>query len=106
MNDVHGINEDKLKLLTEEIQELANSAAQKLTEIQLLVNDSSTYFKGDAYQAYKEKFNQLSTTFPNVKNNIISYAEELTKVIELYNEDQDLAKLTIEDIQLSMDNDI
>lgn len=96
MNDIQGIDEARLKLLTEEILELADNAEQKLIEIQLLVNDSKTYFKGDAYTECKNKMETLSNSFPNVKKNIISYAEELNKVKTLYQENKDAITVTIQ----------
>ena len=67
MITVHGINTDSVSLISKEILDLADEALAKLYDIESLVSNSETYFKGNMQSALKTKFDELAVSFPIVR---------------------------------------
>lgn len=86
---ISGINESKLKTKANEIANYAEEASKKLQEIELLIKDSNVYLKGDIYEAIEKKVDTMAVTFPTVKENINSYSEDLTNIINSFKEKKD-----------------
>lgn len=91
----YAINTDGVSILKTEILELADEAINKLYDIEKIVSDTNSCFKGDFDSAYQEKFNSLLNNFPIIKNNIISYATELENLTSSYENVVDNINLTI-----------
>lgn len=91
----YAINTDNVSILKTEILELADEAINKLYDIEKIVSDTNTYFKGDFDNIYQERFNSLITNYSIIKNNIISYALELEKLTSSYQGIVDNINLTI-----------
>jgi hypothetical protein len=100
---VSGINDTKLKNKSQEIIKCAEEASKKLQEIELLVKDSNAFFRGDIYNAIEEKIDTMSLTFPIVKDNIISYSEDLINVINQFNVSNDTQALAIQNKKIDFD---
>ena len=81
MLNVHGINTSSVEMLSSEILDLADKAISKLYDIEALVVGSENYFKGDYAKI--------------LKNNIISYAEELNRLTAGYKSQSEEMDLTI-----------
>lgn len=94
MADSKGINTEKMQILCDEILEYADQANKILYDIEGIVDESSNYFKGDCFYPCKNKFEQIALSFPAVKGNIISYAEELDKLTRLYQDEKESINLT------------
>ncbi len=95
----YAINTDSISILKTEILELADEAINKLYDIEKIVSDTNTYFKGDFDSIYQEKFNSLLANFPIIKSNIISYAVELERLSSSY-------KGVVDNINLTINKDI
>lgn len=95
MINVHGINTDSMDMIITEILDYADMAMEKLYDIETLVSNSESYFKGDAQKVLRKKFNDISVSFPAVKNNIISYAEELNRLKSAYIEQNETINLIV-----------
>lgn len=91
----YAINTDSISILKTEILELADEAINKLYDIEKIVSDTNTYFKGDFDSIYQERFNSLLANYSIIKNNIISYALELERLSSSYQGIVDNVNLTI-----------
>ena len=73
-NNKHlGIDENRLRDLIEKV----------VTEIEV-VDDSTTYFKGDAGNAFREKFKDIMIYFPVLETCLASYQADLENFLDSY----------------------
>lgn len=84
-NNKHlGIDENRLRDLIEKVvTEIENvkSACNKMEEV---VDDSTTYFKGDAGNAFREKFKDIMIYFPVLETCLASYQADLENFLDSY----------------------
>ncbi len=90
MASVHGVNFANLEQEALKILDIADEAIARLYDIESLVDDSSAYFKGDFLAACRDKTSDIATSFLTVKNNIISYAEELRRLMAKYQTENEI----------------
>ncbi len=95
MITVHGVNTNSINLLAADILDLADEALRKLYDIETLINNSESFFKGTTQQKVKTKFDELSTSFETVRQNLTSYAEELNRLTKTYKEKNEAINLDI-----------
>ena len=95
MIKVHGINEENTNMVATDILDLADASIARLYDIEALVSDSEQYLQGDIQEALKKKFAELAANFPTIKENIISYAEELNRIVNLYHIQEENLNLEI-----------
>lgn len=81
---VNGINEQGLENLAMEIVEYANKANQILNQINLLVDQTSSYFISPEGILYRKKLQEQFMNYQIMCQNILSYANDLVKVKNMY----------------------
>lgn len=84
METVVAIREEKLKKLILEIYDLRDKASKVLSDLEVLVNSSETYFDSDDGRTYREKFKLLSQNFPIFLSNIEGYGQDLEKAVQKF----------------------
>ena len=98
-----GVNEKKIKTKSSEIIRLAEEASKKLQEFELLVKDSNAFFKGDIYNATESKTESMAVCFPTVKNNILSYSEDLLNLLATFKSQTEKQKLAIQEKKIEFE---
>ena len=84
METVVAIREEKLKKLILEIYDLRDKASKVLSDLEVLVNSSETYFDSDDGRTYREKFKLLSQNFSVFLSNIEGYGQDLEKAVQKF----------------------
>lgn len=84
MEKIVAIREEKLKKLILEIYDLRDKASKALSDLEVLVNSSETYFDSDDGRTYREKFKLLSQNFPIFLSNIEGYGQDLEMAVQRF----------------------
>lgn len=79
-----GINEDTINKLILDIYDYAEKISQTLDQVTNEVTLTKSFYKSSAASAYRNDFNNFKTNFSIINKNIISYAEDLTKLKNRY----------------------
>lgn len=103
--ETYSINTDNISALTTDILEIADEACNKLYDIEKLVSDSKSYFKGDAANICHDKFDNFLINFPTIKSNIMGYAEELNRLKGAYQNKIETINLEIMNNAVKMNKD-
>lgn len=53
-------------------------------QMETLVNDSSSFFIGDAGDAFRDKFNDIYFYYPNIEESLFSYKTDLENFLNSY----------------------
>ena len=81
MNDVVvGINEQKLDQLVLDIIDASTRIKSKLDKIEMLVDETSTFYNCSAADNYRSKFNDFKSNFSIVNKNFIDMSNDLLNV--------------------------
>ena len=75
-----GINEQKIDKLVLDINNYAERINNVLNNMEDLVNSTNSFFLEEVGNEFRNNFKQLSSNFPTVKTNILSYSQDLIKV--------------------------
>lgn len=79
-----GINLDSIDKLILDIYNYAEKVSKTLNEISDVVDNTKKNYCCDEADSYRKKFNDFKTNFKVVNNNLISYAEDLIKLKNRY----------------------
>lgn len=99
MNDVSGINEEKLESLILDIYDYADKVNQILNNIDELILKSNNYFKSDSSDCVRNRYQQLTFNYTTLKQNMLNCANDLVKVKYRYqNMDSDIKQVALKGI--------
>lgn len=79
-----GINIDSVDKLILDIYNYAERVNKTLNQISNVVDQTKSFYVCDAADNYRNKFNSFRTNFSIVNKNLISYAEDLIKLKNRY----------------------
>lgn len=79
MNNVSGINEEKLGNLILDIYDYADKVNQILNNIDELILKSNSYFKCDSSDRVRNRYQELTFNFATLKQNMLNCASDLVK---------------------------
>lgn len=77
---VSAIKEVELDSLVLELNDDVDKIEYILRQVEMLVYDTSDYFKGDVADSIRNKFNTYSVQIETLKNNLLSYPKDLLKI--------------------------
>ncbi|MGE5456624.1 MAG: hypothetical protein ACM3O4_05960 [Ignavibacteriales bacterium] len=84
--NLRGINEEGIKKLILNIYDYSEQINTILNSIDDLVNDTKKHFTIDENDSFYTRFSAIKDNFMNVRDNILSYAEEILKAGQNYQE--------------------
>lgn len=90
-----GINLDSVDKLILDIYNYAERVNKTLNQISDVVDQTKTFYVCDAADNYRNKFNSFRTNFNVVNKNLVSYAEDLIKLKNRYQNMSDEITQTI-----------
>lgn len=90
-----GINIDSVDKLILDIYNYAERINKTLNQISNVVDQTKSFYACDAADNYRNKFNSFRTNFNVVNKNVISYAEDLIKLKNKYQNIDDNMTQTI-----------
>lgn len=79
-----GINLDSIDKLILDIYNYAERVNKTLNQISDVVDQTKTFYNCEDADNYRNKFNSFRTNFKIVNQNLISYAEDLIKLKNRY----------------------
>lgn len=79
-----GINLDSVDKLILDIYNYADRVSKTLNQIADVVDDTKKFYDCDAADEYRKKFNSFRTNFKVVNKNLVSYANDLIKLKNRY----------------------
>lgn len=79
-----GINIDSVDKLILDIYNYAEKIGKTLDQISDTVSDTKEFYKCSAATEYRNKFNDFKANFKTVRQNVNSYAEDLIKLKNRY----------------------
>lgn len=89
--NLKGINEEGIKKLVLNIYDYSEQISTVLNSIDDLVSDVKADFQIENNNVFYNKFTEVKNNFGNVRDNILSYADEMIKVSNNFQSiDQDL----------------
>lgn len=92
MNDpwqlVDGINEPELGALSLEILDYAERIIAIFDKIDAKIEQLPSSYKSQAFDTFLESYNNFRQNYPVVKNNIVSYSDELLTLIRRLHENE------------------
>lgn len=68
--------DDKISI-SEELSEYSNNAFECIEKIKNIVNNSNAYFKGTWNETLINRFNEIMSIYPSIKESIKNYIEEI-----------------------------
>lgn len=75
--DLVGVNEDKLNLLVNEINDIVDDINKKFNTIESLVSETRSYFVCASGDSFRTKFSHFSSNFSVVNKNILNISYDL-----------------------------
>lgn len=84
MENVIGVNEKKLDLLTKDIIDYADRINGLLNQVNVIYTDIPSYYKSDSGKTYIGKVNNTTNYFAIINQNIISYSRDFVNVKARY----------------------
>lgn len=82
-NTVGGVNEQELDDIVLQLNSDIDSISTILNQIQMEFYDTSSYFKGDVADSFRDKFDFYDKQMNTIKENLKSYSSDLIKVKEM-----------------------
>lgn len=79
-----GIDEHTLRDLIDKVGTEIENVKGALNKMEVVVDDSTTYFKGDAGNAFREKFKDIMVYFPVLETCLTSYKTDLENFLDSY----------------------
>lgn len=79
-----GINIDSIDKLILDIYNYAERINKTLNQISNVVDQTKSFYECDAANAYRRKFNSFRTNFSVIDKNLKSYADDLIKLKNRY----------------------
>lgn len=79
-----GVNLDTVDKLILDIYNYAERASKTLEQISSVVESTKTFYLSEDANNFRAKFSNFETNFKTVNKNLISYAEDLTKLKNKY----------------------
>ena len=76
-----GINENELSALSLEISDYARKVSGILNKIDNAMSGLQNCYRGPSADAIMQRYGEIKTSFPTVKNNISSYSDDLVALI-------------------------
>ncbi len=90
---IGGINTEKLKLLTKDIQEYIEKIQNNLQESFDLLESTKQSYKGSNQEEFFQKVENLKASKETISTNLYSYIDDYNQIIEKYkNEDQEIVQ--------------
>lgn len=91
---VAGINEEELNSLSLEIIDRKDRISEILEKINACMGRLEDCYQGPPYDKIMQYYEELSSSFPTIKDNIKSYSDDLqTLITKMHENDQYLAGL-------------
>lgn len=84
--NLKGVNDERIKKLVLNIYDYSEQINTILNSIDDLVNDTKKYFTIEESDSFYTRFSAIKDNFTNVRDNILSYAEEILKAGQNYQE--------------------
>ena len=78
--NVVGINEQKIDKLVINVNNYVERIINVLNNMEDLVNSTEVFFQEEIGNEFRSNFKQLSSNFPIVKTNILSYSHDMIQV--------------------------
>ncbi len=98
--NLRGINEEGIKKLVLNIYDYSEQINTILNSIDDLVTDVKDHFQIESSNIFYTKFAEVKNDFGNVRDNILSYADEILKVNSNFQAiDQDLHSIMMKAAQ-------
>ena len=85
-----GANRDKLKQLILDIYECRDKVSKILELVETSIVNSKLYYSGLDSDELQKKFNSFYPNFAILLNNILTYGEDLEKVMYYYGKNPDI----------------
>lgn len=83
MNDViAGINEEDLSSLSLEVLDYADRISEIFDKMDTCMNKLPNHYQGSPCKELIDFYNELSTYYPVIKKNIISYSDDFIALIQ------------------------
>lgn len=79
-NNLNGINETKLDKMILDLRNYVEKINRTLNQISEVVDDTKNYFSSQSGNLYRKKYSLLEANFSTIKNNLLSYSDDLLKV--------------------------
>jgi len=99
-SNLKGINEEGIKKLVLNIYDYSEQISTILNSIDDLVTDVKEHFQIESSNVFYNKFTEVKNNFGNVRDNILSYADEMLKVSNNFQSiDQDLHNIMMKAAQ-------
>ncbi len=87
METKYEVNRDSLGELSMDILDYADRISELFNDIYSKFISLEDYYKGDTFDALKVKIVAANSNFEKIKNNIVSYADDLIMVTKKATED-------------------
>lgn len=84
MENISGVNASGLDRLATDIIDYTDKLNKIFNQLQLLVDETNTYFLSDVGNDFRSKFKEQSYYFQEMNQNILSYATDFVKVNASY----------------------
>lgn len=84
MKNISGVNLVGLDRLATEIIDYTDRLNKIFDQLQLLVDETSKYFLSDVGNDFRTRFRKQSYYYPEISQNILSYATDFVKVNNSY----------------------
>lgn len=82
MDVVSGINEDELSLLSLEILDYSDRISEIFDRIDSCMERLPNYYQGLPCEKLMQYYKELTTYYPIIKDNIVSYSDDLIALIK------------------------
>lgn len=83
-NKVSGINEEKLENLIQRVMNNVEQLEKRFEQLDSVVYEMKNYYKGDSSVVFKSSYDSLRYNYKIVRNNIMSYVNDLSRVKSKY----------------------
>lgn len=83
-----GIREEDLRSLCLEILDYADRISEIFDKIDLKMDKLPEYYQGDSSTKIQAYYNNLSSNYLTIKNNVISYSDDLICLIQKMKENE------------------
>lgn len=79
-NNLNGINEIKIDKMVLDLRNYVEKINRTLNQISEVVDDTKNYFLSQSGNLYRTKYDLLEANYSTIKNNLLSYSDDLLKV--------------------------
>jgi len=83
-NTTFGIDEHNLREIIGKMSAEIENVKMAMNKMEVVVDESTTYFIGNAGNAFREKFKDVLIYFPVLENCLISYKTDLENFLDSY----------------------